>query len=139
NRLRWEVSRNLDHVQEAEFRILRSCDARAKFHERLVFELPEREEDAVPFELDVVFRRRQDVAYLCARGGGSQTPGGAAASDPVIGEPNREPSAAEQRGEHPRRKRCVAPRRVAPQERPAGEVHYVIDHRTGGTLRHAKY
>src|SRR3989449_5475181 len=91
NRLWREVSRDFDDMKEAELRVLGADDACAEFDEGLVLELPEREEDAVPLELHVVLRRRQDVAHLRGRVGRSRTARGSAASNPMIREPDREP------------------------------------------------
>src|SRR5207245_1144725 len=122
DRLGRQVPRNLHDMEEAQLRVLRAGDPGAEFHERLVLELPERKEHAVSLELHMVFRRREDIPNLRTRGSRSQTTRGVASAEPVIREPDREPYAAEQCGEHPRRQGGVTPRGIIPQERTESEI-----------------
>src|SRR5207247_4228012 len=125
NRLWREVSRDFDDMKEAELRVLGAGDACAEFDEGLVLELPEREEDAVPLELHVVLRRRQDVAHLRGRVGRNRTARGSAASNPMIREPDREPHSAEEHGERPGRNRRVPPGGVIPEQAPRARFNAI--------------
>jgi hypothetical protein len=64
--LRREIARDLDDMEETEFRIPCARDPRTEFHKVLVLELPKGKEHAIALELDPVFRRREKVPHLGA-------------------------------------------------------------------------
>src|SRR5467141_2128731 len=135
DRLWRQVAGDLDDVEEHELRVPRPCDPCAQLDEVLVPEFAEREEDAVPLELDVLLQGGQDVAHFRGRNRRPWLQSPASTREPMVGESSGEPEHAEGRGKDSRRNQRILSSREVPEDCAQGEVQGDRDHGHCGNER----